>query len=532
MVEFVKNKLPKTREDVIKTKIGFFSNKVISRWRSSGRNKQNFLNRNSAWLNQTIHSRKQLIPKKYKNHRLTRKSFNSVSTRTKRRRCLKLLKFYSPEELAFAARMSYVKDGKRNIAEAIKKVTTGSSIFVRKVKKGDHSQSKIRQYTPEEALALIVDTKMTKAQYLKIRNGGIERNCNIYPAYEKILKAKKECYPADILISENIGCVKLQSLLDHIAHRLSIVQKEVLEKVLLNKKFLNQNSDSDLLLTSIVPLQMKSESNIVLWQNPRCSSTRYCIPIKIEFIKENRDVVFQEDQYIENQISSLIATRINIQEKVVLMHHKLMKTMIDGKIANNLSNNMSSQTCYICKTTPKDMNNLDMILKIPTNNTTFQYGLSILHANIRFFECILHISYRLDLKTWRIQGVENKQIFQRRKDYVIQKFRSEIGLLVDIVKQGSGNTNDGNTARRFFKNPKQSSDITGVDEQLIYIFSVILQALSCGYKLDPVKFKKYALDTAELFVALYGWYKMPASVHKILIHGADVMDSLLLPIGK
>ncbi|KAJ8941971.1 hypothetical protein NQ314_010192 [Rhamnusium bicolor] len=75
-----------------------------------------------------------------------------------------LLDLVNPEELAFAARMSYVKDGKRNIAEAIKKVTTGSSIFVRKVKEDDHSHSKVKQYAPEEALALIVDTKMTKAQ--------------------------------------------------------------------------------------------------------------------------------------------------------------------------------------------------------------------------------------------------------------------------------------------------------------------------------------------------------------------------------
>lgn len=59
-----------------------------------------------------------------------------------------------------------------------------------------------------------------------------------------------------------------------------------------------------------------------------------------------------------------------------------------------------------------------------------------------------------------------------------------------------------------------------------------MQAISCGYELETESYRKYALETAELFVKLYGWYKMPASVHKILIHGADVMDSLLLPIGQ
>ena len=55
---------------------------------------------------------------------------------------------------------------------------------------------------------------------------------------------------------------------------------------------------------------------------------------------------------------------------------------------------------------------------------------------------------------------------------------------------------------------------------------MILQVISCGYELQTKKFRKYANETAKLFVK---WYKMPA---KILIHGADVMGTLLLPIGQ
>lgn len=49
-----------------------------------------------------------------------------------------------------------------------------------------------------------------------------------------------------------------------------------------------------------------------------------------------------------------------------------------------------------------------------------------------------------------------------------------MGLLVDMPKCGFGTTNDGNTARRFFENPELSSNITGVDKQLIYKFGIIL----------------------------------------------------------
>ncbi|CAI6355595.1 unnamed protein product [Macrosiphum euphorbiae] len=35
-----------------------------------------------------------------------------------------------------------------------------------------------------------------------------------------------------------------------------------------------------------------------------------------------------------------------------------------------------------------------------------------------------------------------------------------------------------------------------------------------------------------MFVTLYPWYYMPSSVHKVLIHGADVIRFAPLPIGK
>nr|CAI5823678.1 unnamed protein product [Callosobruchus analis] len=38
------------------------------------------------------------------------------------------------------------------------------------------------------------------------------------------------------------------------------------------------------------------------------------------------------------------------------IHHTLLMTMVDGKVCNSLTQNRSSQTCYICGATPKQMN--------------------------------------------------------------------------------------------------------------------------------------------------------------------------------
>ena len=56
-----------------------------------------------------------------------------------------------------------------------------------------------------------------------------------------------------------------------------------------------------------------------------------------------------------------------------------------------------------------------------------------------------------------------------------------MGLVVDQPKQGGGNSNDGNTARKFFKNPSLVSQITGIDKELIERFSNILCIISCGH---------------------------------------------------
>jgi len=116
------------------------------------------------------------------------------------------------------------------------------------------------------------------------------------------------------------------------------------------------------------------------------------------------------------------------------------------------------------------MNKLDNMDQYSVKPETFLYGLSTLHAYIRFLECILYISYRLDFKTW-------------------------------------------------YKN-------------LIQRFGNILSAMSSGHEVNVPEFKFYTTDTAKLFISLYPWFYMPSSVHKILIHGANVINAALLPIGK
>lgn len=63
-------------------------------------------------------------------------------------------------------------------------------------------------------------------------------------------------------------------------------------------------------------------------------------------------------------------------------------------------------------------------------------------------------------------------------------------------------------------------------------FAVILQTISCGQQIDVEQFRKYAEETANIYIGLYDWYYMPVSMHKILLHGSDIISYAIVPIGQ
>uniref|UniRef100_A0A2S2PFW3 V(D)J recombination-activating protein 1 RNase H domain-containing protein n=1 Tax=Schizaphis graminum TaxID=13262 RepID=A0A2S2PFW3_SCHGA len=241
-------------------------------------------------------------------------------------------------------------------------------------------------------------------------------------------------------------------------------------------------SDSDLFMFSIVPLQMHCLDNrndkVVLWKNNRFSSTRFCRPIMFDFKKETVATTLLEVKAIEHQIEQMRTSIIFVNGNEISVTHKLVFTMVDGKVCNSMTGT-SSQRCYICGSTPTQMNNINKLITFDINEESMRFGLSTLHAWIRFFECLLHISYRLEFKRWSVRTTEHKLQLSKTKKRIQDQFRMEMGLLVDIVVQGKGNTNDGNTARRFFRNPEKVVK----SQELTYIY---LNDLEIYYQHFPV----------------------------------------------
>ncbi|XP_003741834.1 uncharacterized protein LOC100904851 [Galendromus occidentalis] len=266
--------------------------------------------------------------------------------------------------------------------------------------------------------------------------------------------------------------------------------------------------------TSYVPLVIEGESGSVAWKNSKPSSTRLCRPLRFTFAKETPEVTREEVQKTKTEIVQLRPSKIKMAGQEFQVEHRLLLTMIDGKVAQVLCDVPSMAVCCVCGALSSEMNKLEAISQRAISSEALQFGLSPLHARIKSMECFLHISYRLQFRSWRINA-RTTALHNQRKRGIQQKFRQRLGLLVDVV----GSTVDGNTARKFFADPEVTSEITGIDADLLRRFSVILDAINCKLPLDSAKFGSFCSETARSFVELYGWYYMPNTVHKLLMHG-------------
>lgn len=533
--------------NILKSKFSHFKSEMKRRWLKAHRVEKNFLKQNSSWLEGTFE-----IPITKQRQGRPSISFEDSSERSKRRKTEDVRSSVDEEVIVHAAAVVLQKSGKRDASKVLKDITNSPTRANEYIKA--YSSQDTPPLTPLEALSMLVDADLSRRQYERIR----ETNKHFFPCYDLVLKAKQECYPPKDLVRVTATCAEsnLQSLIDLTVTRLSQYLEDVLMRIKekdrnslkvickwgcdgsqqaqFKQKFLNDaDSDANIFMSSFVPLQITcGQDNIrVVWQNPTPSSPRYCRPIRFRFVKETTDVTNEEINYVQDAAKSLKRTTVNLKGQLFSVATIFKMTMVDGKVCNAATGTKSTSRCYICGATSKDFNNLNK--KFEINPQALDFGLSVLHARIRIFESILHLAYKLPIKKYRERKTqEEKEVEEKRKFDIQQRFRQETGLLVDIPKTNFGNTNDGNTSRRFFENAELSADITGINYNLIYRLKVILETLSSGHKIDTKKYDEYALNTAKLYIELYGWHPMTPTLHKILVHGSSIIEKSLLPIGQ
>lgn len=537
-----------TKEELNKT-LNRLKSEFKLRWNKSYRKIDVFNQINKTWLDCSICFMKNSSRKGGRPER----SFEESSERTKRMKTKDLRESTPVDVLSYATQMTLRESGKVKASKLLMKSLSQNYDSANMCSKTSSSHYESTCLSGEDALAVVVDAKLTRNQYNIIRLAARDK----FPSYKVIQEEKKKCYPSKehIKATNTLVCATLQSLLDHTICRLIIAQRTVIDSIPAKdlhklrmytkwgfdgssghssyKQVFHgiEASDSAVFITSIVPIRIVLGEKVV-WQNPTPSSTRYCRPLKIEFIKESSEVSIAEKNRVTEEIGNLKKSKTICDGKSIEVEHALLFTMVDGKVCNAITQTTSTQKCYICSATSKDFNNIDKMVKREIHTDNLSFGLSILHGWIRFFECLLHLSYKLPVEKWQVRNDLEKNIVAENKKRIQNEFKKRCGLIVDVPKPGFGNSNDGNTARRFFREAEVSAEITKLDLTLIKRLHNILITVASGHEINVEKFTKYCQDTARYFVDKYPWYRMPPTMHKFLIHGPEIISHALLPIGQ
>ena len=292
------------------------------------------------------------------------------------------------------------------------------------------------------------------------------------PTHHEVRQAKLYWYPNDIIISETLASSNLQNLLDHTFRRiLNLLDLDLLFKNLTSKEaiccfkagfdgassqsihcqpYVEENledaikNEETLLQTALVPLKISFDDR-TLWQNETPNSASFCRPIKLQFKKETKEVCREEGKLIRDQFSNLNPLFFDHNGTKYYLKYNMFLTMLDNKAISALTNTNCTQQCNVC-----EMNKVNLIREKPVDQDKLKLGLSTLHCWIRTFEYLLHIAYKIEIKSFLANTQILKDSVKARKNVVRKLFRSELNLVVDMPKQGFGNSNSGNTARRAF----------------------------------------------------------------------------------
>lgn len=515
------------------------------------------------------------------------KVWAELSGRSKQRASKVLLQGHSTEELLLAARKIAENEGKHELYSAL-----SLAIDIEKKASKQMISKKGRgpiPFSEDEAVCINIEQDLPKRVYQELRLSALTKRASIYPPYHKIKDAKDACYPEGIHVNQSMVEVPLQSLLNHTADRILYIKRETIAalqpndqsgrlKLILSVKWgsdgssgssefrqrfitdsMRESNDADLFCTSMVPLFLKLNEEIV-WQNPTPPNVRFCRPISLQLGKETPEMAFEAQIRVENQIRELkpYSTKItvltsskdlnndelamNIKDEndtvpvqVTLdVYFHLQHTVIDPAMISAVSATNASHSCHICCSSPSpfDQRQLNTASTSRTvNPESFKHVISPLHAWVISFECLIHLACFLPTDSWNNRTDIANRVTQRKAD-IQRGFKNELNLVIEKPRTGSAvSTNEANTAKRAFQSEEEFSRITGVDQGLIHRFNVILSVLSSEYEINNEEFGLYCQTTAELLNALYHWFNVPLPVHKILYHGASIIRESVLPIG-
>jgi hypothetical protein len=391
------------------------------------------------------------------------KPFAEKSKRAQLYACKDLRENFEPELIvATAAQVVNPACGK-----LLKMTNSATGLTAKSALMALKDTKEIGRYTPEEALAFMLNHSQTKKDYCDMKTAAAEKGANIWPDYNQVLQAKQDCRPQGITIMETEAYVPMQNLMDHTVERIFSKDEELTQKMkdlalknggelklTMTFKYgmdgcgsfspFNQKDSkgkiqdlSSIVTSQMVPLQATAKvcgEKVIVYQNKAPNNASSCRPIRISYEKETKTTIRTESSRMQSEVMNL-QTVILSEEPLIEVEYKGLFSMLDGKVLNELTQNPSSGNCPICHSTSKQMSNPSG--KFQPVEGSLAYGVSPLHFGIRSFEHLYNIGYRQDTKQfgrrWTDEDRKKKKECEKR---VKALFQERLGIRIDERRDG------------------------------------------------------------------------------------------------
>lgn len=493
-----------------------------------------------------------------------RKAFTNKKRRAQMKVTSAIRATYSQEAIHLANKQNLRLAGKNDAVFVVKRMSsqTGRTAKLAKDAILAHSSEKwkpLTKKTPEEALSFLLTNNLTKDQYTNMKKSCKDSGADIWPAYSYVQEAKSRLKPENISVDENEALVPLQELLEHTVKRTLVSNPKLLQSLenlaeekgtglqatLLykigfdssgsHKTSQQTNSKGDhrncnsIMASQLAPLRIVTViggEEVSLFDYPSPNSPHSCRPLRLAFEKETNATIQCEFLRLKKEMSEIQDLVVSLIPKITINFSGLF-TMLDGKVLCSITGAKTIQ-CPLCHKSGLDLAQNEGPFDLKSTDF-LTYGASILHFGLRAFHTLLKIGYRQDLKTHRVRK-ESQATFEARKVKVKQAFKREFNLIVDSPSS-PGNTLSGNVARVAFSNPVKFARIIGVSPVLVSNIDVIWRILASKYSVNCDKFDKLCQETLELYLSDAGWFNIPPTIHKILVHGKDIIQACPVPIG-
>lgn len=95
-----------------------------------------------------------------------------------------------------------------------------------------------------------------------------------------------------------------------------------------------------------------------------------------------------------------------------------MLTMMDGQVCNAATATSSTMRCYMCGETSQSFNKLSTTKK--ENPDSLEFGLSTLHARIRFMEFLPHSPKNNPVQKWQAKTATSSFRYESQAPEIFQ----------------------------------------------------------------------------------------------------------------